>query len=106
MSSAGVCWLGMAPPRGRSGGLAPALPRKRRHNPTPPVACDHRGVEPPAPFVRDRVTLLADGALAAFAYCLYALGPVLVFLREEFRLSYTGTILHSTVWAGGAVATG
>lgn len=58
------------------------------------------------PFVRDRVTVLAYGAVGAYAFCLYALGPVLAFLHSELRLSYTLTSLHSALWAGGTILTG
>jgi MFS family permease len=57
-------------------------------------------------FVRDPVTFLAYGSLAAFSYCLYALGPILAFLHDELRLSYTVTSLHSTMWSAGRIATG
>lgn len=60
----------------------------------------------PPPFVRDRVTVLAYGAVGACCYYLYALGPVLAFLRDELGLSYTLTGLHSALWAGGTVLTG
>jgi MFS family permease len=60
----------------------------------------------PAGFARNRVTWLAYIALAAFAFYLYALGPVLAFLHTELHLSYTETSLHSTLWAGGTVAAG
>jgi hypothetical protein len=39
--------------------------------------------------------VLAYGALAAYTYCLYGLGPILAFLRDELHLSYTVTSLHS-----------
>lgn len=61
---------------------------------------------PTTKFRRDRVTLLAYAALAAFALCLYGLGPQLAFLREELRLSYSLTSLHSVVWAAGTILTG
>lgn len=58
------------------------------------------------PFARDRVTVLAYAAVGAYAYYLYALGPVLAFLHDELHLSYTLTSLHSALWAGGTVLTG
>jgi MFS family permease len=41
-----------------------------------------------------------------FSYCLYALGPVLVFLHAELYLSYTLTSLHSGLWAVGTMLAG
>jgi MFS family permease len=57
-------------------------------------------------FRRDRVTVLAYAALAAFALCLYGLGPQLAFLRDELRLSYSLTSLHSVLWATGTIVIG
>ncbi len=57
-------------------------------------------------FRRDRVTVLAYGALASYAFSLYGLGPELAFLRVELHLSYTEASLHSTVWAAGTILTG
>lgn len=59
-----------------------------------------------APFVRDRLTWLADIGVATYAFCLYALGPAQAFIHQELHLSYTVTSLHSTLWAAGSVATG
>jgi MFS family permease len=50
--------------------------------------------------------VLAYAALAIYSFCLYALGPTLTFLRDELRLSYTLTSLHSSLWAAGTVVTG
>lgn len=61
---------------------------------------------PAATFRRDRTTLLAYSALAAYTFCLYALGSMLAFLRDELHLSYTLTSLHSSLWAAGTVVTG
>jgi len=61
---------------------------------------------PTPPFVRDRITILSYGAVGAYAYYLYALGPVLAFLHRELDISYTLTSLHSALWAGGTVLTG
>lgn len=60
----------------------------------------------PRGFVRDRLTWLAYLSLSAYAFYLYALGPVVAFLRQELHLSYTVASLHSTFWALGTVATG
>jgi MFS family permease len=53
-----------------------------------------------------RVTVLAYTALAPYVFCLYGLGPILVFLHDELRLSYTLTSLHSALWAAGTVLSG
>ena len=57
-------------------------------------------------FTRDRLTWLAYISLSAYAFYLYALGPVLAFLHQELHLSYTVTSLHSTIFSAGAVVTG
>ncbi len=63
----------------------------------------------PAPspsFVRDRLTWLAYLGLSSYAFCLYALGPMLAFLRQELHLSYTLASWHSSLWAAGAIVSG
>lgn len=57
-------------------------------------------------FHRDRLTWLAYLSISAYAFFIYALGPVVSLLRSELHLSYTLASLHSTLWAVGAVATG
>jgi MFS family permease len=57
-------------------------------------------------FIRDRLTILAYAALASFAYCLYGFGSVLAFLRQELRLSYPVTTLHSVLWAVSGILAG
>ncbi|KUJ65673.1 hypothetical protein ACZ90_45075 [Streptomyces albus subsp. albus] len=59
----------------------------------------------PPRFVRDRLTALGYGGLAAYAYLLYALGPLLPLLRDDLHQSYVLMSLHSTAFAGGAVLT-
>ncbi|WP_371477313.1 sugar MFS transporter [Kitasatospora sp. NBC_00315] len=56
-------------------------------------------------FVRDRLTGMAYGGLAVYAYLLYALGPLLPLLRQDLRVGYTVMSLHSTAFAAGAVLT-
>jgi predicted MFS family arabinose efflux permease len=63
------------------------------------------GAEAPR-FTRDRLTWLTYISLSAYAFYLYALGPVLAFLHQEMHLSYTVTSLHSTIFSIGAVITG
>ncbi|MGD1052458.1 MAG: MFS transporter [Candidatus Dormibacteria bacterium] len=63
------------------------------------------GAEAPR-FTRDRLTWLTYISLSAYAFYLYALGPVLAFLHQEMHLSYTVTSVHSTIFSIGAVITG
>jgi predicted MFS family arabinose efflux permease len=58
------------------------------------------------PFVRDRIAVLGYATIAAFAYCLYALGPMLTLLRSEFGISYTLMSAHSSLWAIGTLLAG
>ncbi len=55
---------------------------------------------------RRGVSVLSFGALGAYAYCLYALGPVLALLRADLHMSYTLASLHTSLWAAGTIATG
>ncbi len=55
---------------------------------------------------RRRVTALSFGALGAYAYCLYALGPALALLRADLHVSYTLLSLHTSLWAVGTIVTG
>ncbi len=66
------------------------------------------GLSPTAPtqFIRDRLTWLGYLSLSAYAFCLYALGPVTAFLRQDLHLSYTLTSWHSALWAIAAILTG
>ncbi|MGW7259111.1 MFS transporter [Streptomyces sp. NPDC054834] len=56
-------------------------------------------------FVRDRLTGMAYGGLATYAYVLYALGPLLPLLRQDLHFGYAMMSLHSTAFAAGAVLT-
>jgi MFS family permease len=64
-----------------------------------------KGAEAPR-FARDQLTWLAYLGLAAYAFYIYALGPVVAFLHHELHLSYTLTSLHATLWSVGAVVAG
>ncbi|HEU4424116.1 MAG TPA: MFS transporter, partial [Pilimelia sp.] len=56
-------------------------------------------------LVRDRLTWLAYGHLAAFGYFFYGFGPVVPLLHEELRTSRGVAGLHATAFAvGGLVA--
>jgi fucose permease len=57
-------------------------------------------------FVRTRFTLLAYFMLAYYAYLMAILGPLMPFLADELRLSYTEQGLHFTAFALGVVFAG
>lgn len=58
------------------------------------------------PFRRDQLTWLAYGMLAYFSYMQSSLGPIMPFLREELKLSYTVGGLHVTAFALGMILSG
>lgn len=60
----------------------------------------------PQTFTRDRFTWLAYLLLSIFGYFVNILGPVMPFLKEELRLSYTASSLHFTALAIGILAVG
>ena len=55
---------------------------------------------------RDAPTLLCYGALAGYAYWLYAYGPALALLRSELHFSYTVLGVYSALWSAGAALAG
>jgi MFS family permease len=55
---------------------------------------------------RDAPTLLCYGALAGYAYWLYAYGPALALLRSELHFSYTMLGVYSAIWSAGAALAG
>ena len=57
-------------------------------------------------FHRDAPTLLCYGALAGYAFWLYAFGPALALLRAELHFSYTMLGVYSALWSAGAVLVG
>ena len=57
-------------------------------------------------FRRDGPTLLSYGALAGFAFWLYAFGPALALLRADLHFSYALIGIYSALWAGGAAVSG
>jgi len=65
----------------------------------------NRGPSQP-PFRRDAPTLLCYGALAGYAFWLYAFGPALALLRAELHFSYTLLGVYSALWSAGAALTG
>lgn len=50
--------------------------------------------------------MLCYGALASYAFWLYAFGPALALLRAELGFSYTLLGLYSALWAAGAALVG
>jgi MFS family permease len=71
-------------------------PSRRKH------AADSRGEA----FRRDAPTLLSYGALAGYAFWLYAFGPALALLQAELHFSYTLLGVYSALWAAGAALAG
>ncbi len=57
-------------------------------------------------FGRDAPTLLCYGAIAAYAFWLYAFGPSLALLRAELHFSYATIGAYSALWAAGGVLVG
>jgi fucose permease len=57
-------------------------------------------------FTRDRLTWVAYGLLAWFAYLQAAPGLIVAHLRDEFGLSHTTGGLHVAAFAAGAVVAG
>jgi MFS family permease len=55
---------------------------------------------------RDGPTLLCYGALASFAFWLYAYGPALALLRAELHFSYTVLGVYAALWSAGAALAG
>ena len=55
---------------------------------------------------RDAPTLLCYGALAGYAYWLYAYGPALALLRSELHFSYAVLGVYSAIWSVGAALAG
>jgi len=73
------------------------------------VALSAIGILPlsvPGPFRRNRLTWLAYGLQACYAYVLNGLGPAMPSLRRELGLSYTLTSLHFSAFAVGMIAAG
>ena len=55
---------------------------------------------------RDGPTLLCYGALAGYAFWLYAYGPALALLQAQLRFSDTLLGVYSALWSAGAVLAG
>jgi MFS family permease len=72
----------------------------------PSRAARPRGAPPTREAFRDAPTLLCYGALAGYAYWLYAYGPALALLRSELHFSYTMLGVYSAIWSAGAALAG
>jgi MFS family permease len=57
-------------------------------------------------FVRDAPTVLSYAALGCFTFWLYAFGPAVTLLRDEWRFSYSVLGAYQVFWAGGAALAG
>ncbi|MBN1965534.1 MAG: MFS transporter [Anaerolineae bacterium] len=57
-------------------------------------------------FRRDRITWLAYFGLAYYAYLEAVLGPIMPFLRDELKMSYSVTGLHFSAMAVGTILGG
>lgn len=55
---------------------------------------------------RDEPTALSYGAVAAYAFWLYAFGPALALLRSELHFSYALLGAYSALWSAGAAVAG
>jgi MFS family permease len=71
-----------------------------------PARCAAPPRDADAEAFRDAPTLLCYGALAGYAYWLYAYGPALALLRSELHFSYTMLGLYSALWSAGAALAG
>jgi MFS family permease len=65
-----------------------------------------RSIGDASSFYRDRSTWLAYILLAFYGYFLNILGPIIPFLKDELRLSYTISSLHFTAFAVGILFVG
>jgi MFS family permease len=73
----------------------------------PPTRQDAPPTRQDAPaFRRDAPTWLGYGALAAYAFWLYAFGPALALLRAELHFSYALIGIYSALWSAGAALAG
>jgi MFS family permease len=80
----------------------PAAPRQYPAAPRQYAAGDSGGKA----FRRDAPTLLCYGAVAGYAFWLYAFGPALALLRTELHFSYTLLGVYSALWSAGATLVG
>src|SRR3954469_21871453 len=73
--------------------------------PTKTIHPQHRR-RPGTKFRRDRLTWIASGVLAWFAYLQAAPGLVIAHLRDELDLSYSTGGLHVAAFAAGSMVAG
>jgi predicted MFS family arabinose efflux permease len=57
-------------------------------------------------FTRDAPTVLSYAALACFTFWLYAFGPAVTLLRDEWGFSYSVLGLYEVFWSLGAALAG
>ncbi|NJL93315.1 MAG: MFS transporter, partial [Anaerolineae bacterium] len=57
-------------------------------------------------FVRDRYTWLSYGLLAFYSFHQTAFGPIMPFLRDELKMSFTVAGMHSSAFAIGMITAG
>src|SRR5690242_7081090 len=60
----------------------------------------------PQRFLRERLTWVSYWMLGYFAFLEAVLGPLMLFIRRDLRLSYTLASLHFSACALGAVVMG
>jgi MFS family permease len=91
------------------GQQAPPWPGRNRASAGQPHAAGTTGtrdVSQRGAFRRDAPTLLCYGAVAGYAFWLYAFGPALALLRAELGFSYTLLGVYSALWSAGAAMVG
>src|SRR5919107_6354106 len=93
-------------PANRSGALPCTAAAVLRSTSQPPgigrPMVERRAVD----FRRDRLTWIAYGMLAWFAYLQAAPGLVIAHLRDELDLSYSAGGLHVAAFAAGSIVAG
>jgi MFS family permease len=85
---------------------APPWPGRDRGSAAQPHAAGGRDDSQDEVFRRDAPTLLCYGAVAGYAFWLYAFGPALALLRAELGFSYTLLGVYSALWSVGAALVG
>jgi MFS family permease len=85
---------------------APPWPGRDRGPSAQPRAPGARDSSQAEVFRRDAPTLLCYGAVAGYAFWLYAFGPALALLRAELGFSYTLLGVYSALWSVGAALVG
>jgi MFS family permease len=84
----------------------PTWPGRDRAPSGRPYAAGARDGSRDRAFHRDAPTVLCYGAVAGYAFWLYAFGPALALLRAELGFSYTLLGVYSALWSVGATLVG